>query len=560
MSSLKEKVIDNFSDMAVVENFRISAEGMLTKRDGFSLLAEFEDFIRGYCYAGGDKMYVVAGSEFYYVWYGEALCLGELTDSVFEDEETCVMYMYAGIVYIVGGGAFYCYDTNDEFAVLKNCAYAPIYVSKHDDYPKEKLNNITSRVREVDKIPESSFVHTIRNSPTDIDHPIVDGVQLLPSQYTIEQGNSLTTIRISDKSVITEGFFSVEYTINPNYFAPEKERYRNCKSAYVYEGKSGVRVLLYNSDEGVVFYSEPSEHTQYVGNYFPRENVLVAPNFEKIRSIAKYGDETLVFTDATIYTLSEYTRTSGEDVIFRGFGLAQLKKNLGIDEHSGVAEYGSSIYFINSSGLYSLTYNPIESKYTYRLMNIPENVGIPKSDYQNVRVHIDLINNEIWCQNGNVFAVYSFTSKRWYRFSGFNPTKLFAYNNNSAFIEANKICVFKVGEKLDCGKGFEAYVETRNLDLGNIFAEKTIFGFGASFERCEGAALECTLKSDKGSSFTFTVKADDDNSDTTPVVKRTHARLSNCYYVICRISSPPNAAPTNLRSILISYKVMGGNE
>lgn len=558
MSTIKETVISNFSDAAVIDNFRVSSDGTLTKRDGCVSLGEFDGFVRGCCSVSADMLYVVAGSKLYILYCGEALCLGELPGAVFGDEETCIMYIYAGILYVIGGGGFYCYD--EITSTLKSCEYIPIYLSDSEEYTKEELNNITSRVYEVVRFKTTSSTYTLSRAPTEIKIRRFDGVSVPSSHFTVTYNNGMGYVKLTNTSILaSEEYFIIEYTINPSYFSPEKERYTACRNAYVYEGESGVRILLYNSEEGAMFYSEPNPNDPYIGTYYPRENVFFAPNAEKIRCITRFGEKTLVITDVSTYYLAEDTRTSGESIIFKGFRLVEMKKDLGISENSGVVSYEGVIYFMNSFGLYSLSYNPVEFKYTTKLMTIPDNVGVPRNDYSKARLHVDRVNREIWCQNGEVVAVYSFTNKKWYRFSGFKATKFFTYQDASAFTEANRICVFAVGEHLDHGTGFDAYVETRNLDLGNIFVEKTIFGFGAAFERCEGAKFECTLKSDKGSSFTFEVSADNHNSDTTPVVKRTHARLGNCYYVICRISSPPSLPPTKLRSVMISYKTMGGN-
>ncbi len=558
MSTLKETVISNFSDSAIIDNFRVSADGTLTKRDGCISLGEFDGFVRGCCPISTDMLYVVAGSKLYKLRYSSALFLGELPGAVFGDEETCIMYIYAGILYIIGGGRFYSYE--ERTSTFKSCEYIPLYRSDNDEYVAEGLNNISTRVYEVVKFKTTSTNYTLSREPTEIEIRRFDGVIVPKSHFTVTYNNGMANVKLSNTSILSsEEYFIIEYTINPSYFSPEKERYLACKNAYVYEGESGVRVLLYNSDEGAMFFSEPNPNTPYIGTYYPRENVFFAPNSEKIRCITRFGEKTLVITDVSTYYLAEDTRTSGENIIFKGFRLVEMKKDIGISENSGVVSYEGVIYFMNSFGLYSLSYNPVEFKYTTKLMTIPDNVGVPRGDYSKVRLHIDRINREIWCHNGGVIAVYSFTNKKWYRFSGFNPTKLFTYQDASAFTEANKICVFKVGEQLDHGTGFVAYVETHNLDLGNIFVEKTIFGFGAAFERCKGARFECTLKSDKGSSFTFEVSADNHTSDTTPIVKRTHARLGNCYYVICRVSSPPSAPQTKLRSIMISYRAMGGN-
>ncbi len=576
MNDLKEIVIDNFENAAVIDNYRVSADGLLTKRDGFRVLASFDEPIRGYCYLGDDTLYALAGLSLYRVVNGESTLLGDLSEAVFEEEhERCLMYEYAGVIYIIGGGAFYCFDTTDEFALPKAFEHIPVRQSDHSDYTKEEYNLISERARAVGKFTQSAKVLTIKDEDANIYSVTLDGVALGESQYSLSFSGGLCFIKLTDTSLITGSHaFIVEYVVAPENFESKKSIYSKSTKAYVYDGKSGVRVMLYGGDEGCIYYSEatvkPTDEetgemldltpgTVIGDRYFVGKQISPPNEGEKILDILPFATRTLVITDHATYYLVEDMKTVGGVPVLKGFRLVSMYKELGIGENSGVVTYDGRIYLINPLGLYSMSYNPIEDKYSTYRHTVPDTLGIGRDELGNVRLHVDRINHELWCQLGDRCAVYSFTAKKWYRFSGFTPSSFFTYQNDSAFIEGGRIGVFTVGEWLDGGVGFEAYVETRNLDLGNIFAEKTVYSFGATFERREGAALLCSLKSDKGASFTFRIDADESGADTSPVVKRTHARLGNCYYVICRVSSPADAAPTDLRSILISYRVMGGN-
>ncbi len=576
MNELREIVINNFADAAVVDNYRISADGTLTKRDGFRTLAVLGEHIRGFCQVGTGTIYAVAGSMLYRIEDGEVTMLGELSEAMFESEtERCLMYAYAGIIYIIGGNAFHCYDTTDELAKPKTFERIPIRASGVSEYPKTPYNLISDRAYAVATFSANAKTLTLSDETAVICSATLGGVRLDESQYSVTSSNGLRVIKVTDTSILVgTQLFVLEYIVRQEDFANKKELCSKCNSAYVFEGESGVRVLLYGGEEGCIYYSEATampidEETgeaateltpgTLIGDYYsPEGSAFTLGDGEKILNILPFGTRTLVITDRATYYLVEDTKTVGGVLVLKSFRLVSMGKELGVSESSGVVSYDGKIYFMSSLGLYYMSYNPIEDKYSTYRINIPDNV-VSRDDYGLVRLHVDRVNHELWVQNGGKCAVYSFNTKKWYRFSGFCPSAFFTYQNASAFTEADKICVFTVGETLDGGKGFEAYVETYNLDLGNIFAEKTVYSFGATFERCDGAALECTLKSDKGATFTFRISADDNNADTTPVVKRTHARLGNCYYVICRVSSPADAASANLRSILISYRVMGGN-
>lgn len=575
MNDLKEIVIKNFADAAVVDNYRVSADGTLTKRDGFRVLASLGEYIRGYCYDGADVIYAVAGSCLYCVRNGQIYVIATLDGEAFGAKtERCIVYAYAGVVYMIGNGSFYSFDTTYPGAEVKSFEFIPVRESNREEYPVTAYNLISEKERTISLATVNSKIdRVLKSSP--VCCVLLDDILLSESQYSITESGGYYVVEITDDSLLTESrIFTIVHYTSADRFTNKKELCSRCKNAYVYEGKSGVRVFLYGGEEGCIYYSEAvtlhvDEETgetidmplgTIIGDFYPAGNEIYAPGEgEMIRAILPYNERTLVITDRATYSLVEETKTTDDTVTFKRFRLVSIDNELGMGENSGVVSYDGKLYLISALGLYSLSYNPIEDKYSTKRLTIPDNVGVSRDDMDSVRLNVDRVNHELWLQNGDKCAVYSFNEKKWYRFSGFCPTSFFTYQNASAFTEGNRICVFTVGEILDGGVGFEAYVETHNLDLGNIFSEKTIYSFGATFERREGAALECTLKSDKGATFTFRMDADSSDADTSPVVKRTHARLGGCYYVICRVGTPADAAPANLRSILISYRVMGGN-
>ena len=156
-------------------------------------------------------------------------------------------------------------------------------------------------------------------------------------------------------------------------------------------------------------------------------------------------------------------------------------------------------------------------------------------------------------------SVYSLKHKLWYRFTGIRPDMMFRCDSHAALAIDSAFYVFDENSFTDNGTGFEAVFESKNYDLGNKFANKTIFGFGVCIDRAMGGALESTLTSDKGISLSLEY-ANDNSSPVSPAVLRSHARLSNVGYVKCVLVSPANRGPANVREIMFRYRETGGEQ
>ena len=318
--------------------------------------------------------------------------------------------------------------------------------------------------------------------------------------------------------------------------------------------------MLYNTNQGCVYYSrayKDEDGAVIQGDYFPYDNRFqINSGLGKIRGITQFLGHTILLTQDAMYNIVEENETDSSGNTYKTFRAVLIDDEVGASMNSGVQIFENEMFFMNSLGLYRITYNILESKYSKKRIEIPESIKLSPKELESATLHIDRIYREIWCIMENKIAVYSLTSKKWYCFSGFHPESCIVSDNHTVFLSGNALCKFDPAAIDDFGSGFESCFQTGNIDFGNIFAKKTIYGFGICFERCDGATLNCTFISDKGDTFSFSVNSDNDIGDTSPLVKRMHARLSQCSYIMCRVTSKKSDVTANVRELMFRYRLI----
>ncbi len=563
MSILHEKIIRDFTDCAKIENFRLGPSGELNKREGYIRLHTFNSAIRG-AVSDGEAIYVVSDSSFYVCKNNQMTAKDRLNGAVFSsDKEKVIMFIHSPNVFIMGGGVYYCYDISaDTFTKLTG--YAPVIgttdSTEDAQIIKEPFNLLTETVRRRVRLDSSQRNYSFPEKAIAVNCVRVNDVALDSLLYYGDISGSGLILSLAD-SVIeeNEGILEVEYVVAKTVFTPNRSKITDCKKSYVFSSDAGAVLFLYDSPHmspGCIIYSKQSAapmHSYDSFDYFPDERELVIGDGTKpIRAIVELGERTAAITSDGIYEIRESILTSG-DVKFYA---SRLYSELGASESSGAVVYENYVFFMNETGLFRLSYDPVNAIYRITQIDIPESIISSKSLYKSTKLHIDRGNGELWFYNGNGIGVYSIRYQKWYNFSGIKADFFFNVNAKTAFVDYNTLNIFDENVYEDADGGFEAFIESKNLSFDNVFTEKTIYAFGASFERREGAALECVLINDKGNEFRTVIKSDG-SGIISPVVRHTHARLGKSAYIIYRISSPDYASPANLREIMFRYRATG---
>ena len=564
MNALRELIINNFNDAVIIDNFRIGASGELYKREGCVCLGEFENKVRG-AVADSDTVYVVSGNEFFTVHNGTVNLIGALEESSFvDDNEKVTMFVYANNVFVLGGASFYRYTKNSNTIDIID-GYAPIIDTIDDtagaEIIIESCNALTARVRKKLKLSKTQNEHHIDNDVLEVRWVKLDGQLLDTEEYTIRiyDGNCYMYINCN-KYQSSNGDIEVEFTLHPRLYEHQRSEILSCKKAHIYETENGPILLLYDGDllpPGTVYFTKnpdaPTDDYGFLDYFIKDRKFIIGDGTKEIRSILRWGERTVAVTSMGIYLLQVRYLSNG-DV---RFDATPINTEIEVSKCSGSAVYENRLYVINENGLYCVSYDPVTAEYTTNQIEIDSRFIPSRNDYERVKLHLNKPACELWCCLDDIVAVYSLKYGVWYRFIGFSTNILFTYNSATAFSSGNAVNLFDEKAYDDAGVGFDAILESKNINFGNVFSDKTIYGFGAAFERCDGAVLECILENDKGNTFSVTVKSDE-NGVNSPVVSNTHARLGNSAYIIYRLISPSYAAPANVCEIMLRYRVSGG--
>ncbi len=563
MNALREKIIRNFTDCAAIENFRLGANGELNKREGYVTLGSFTSAIRG-AVSVGDSIYTVSGKNFYQVSNGNVYKKGTLDGAVFSDsKEKVTMFTSSNLVFVLGGSGYYRYDIDADIFTAVN-GYVPIidtenYDDENIEKIKEPFNIFTNTVRMHFKFFSTLKSYKIPANAKQVTAVRLNGQLLSSSQYLLNNTPDQMEVIIDPNDVHEGEILEIEYIIKSSVFTADKSKITSCRKAFPVSA-DGVSVLfLYDSPNlspGRIIYSKPPVSptgSDGVFDYFINgREIIIGDGTKPIHAIARLGDRIIVITSDEVYSVNVSVLSGGD----MRFYVSRLYSDFGASENSGCAVLDNSLYFANETGLFRLSFDSVSGTFKRSQIDIPAVAIGARNQYKDIKLHFDRRNSELWCCTDSEIGVYSIRYGTWYRFTGISGAFFFTSGSKTAFISNNRLNLFDESIYTDGGSGFDAFIESKNLSFDNVFTEKTVYGFGAAFERREGAALECILINDKGNTFSTVIESDG-NGGTSPVVLHTHARLGKSAYIIYRLISPSYAAPANVREIMFRYRTTG---
>lgn len=567
MNSIKESVITDFSDARSIDNFRLSANGTLEKREGFTKLYSFDAPIRGAA-ADDYTTYLVAGSVLYAAGETSCTAIGELCDCTFADEtDEVTVFIEGGAVYIIGGGAFYRY-TLYTGTLSRMDGYVPLIrrdaTSASLGSVCEPKNLLTNRVKMEFTRSGVDAVLYLYGTVVSVISITTDGRVLPPDYYTVNYNddNYVTSVSLFTLPSYVGTTLTVEYELEPTQLENTARKTLSGLKAYVLKNDYGKRLFLYGGDDGKVYTSEFGLNMKPSGetfDYFPEDAVFtVGDGRRAVHSVTALGSRTVMMTSSGIYELTSSAKKTAAGIATESFSYKTVTTELGICKSSGIILYEDELYFLDENGLCKFAYNAETFEYYTIRIDFAEHASPKRSEYGNISLYLIRKNSELWCLYDGGAYVYSLKFERWYRFTGFSAMgHMLLHCKNAAFFYKNGLYAFKDGSHTDDGTGFDAVYESKQFLSDSIYKRKTVYGFGAAFDRIVGARLICTLINDTGREFTVEFTAENDG-DPSPAVLRSHVRLGNTSYVICRFVSPADFAPANVRSIMLRYREIGG--
>lgn len=566
MKAVKEHIISDFSKADSINNFRLTADGTLEKREGFSEIELFDSPIRG-ATSSEYVTYIVAGNELYSISESGIVLLGNLSNCQFSDEEESVeIFVESGCVYIIGGGGFYKYSEETEIFAEVSCYVPLIRINAGASTvgeEHEERNLVSSRVRVSVLTTDTEKTITLWGKSSNVVAVYVNDKALRTDKYSVTyrpNGDALVTV-LDDYSGEAEELI-IEYDLNTTYYPIMRTEYFSAKKAYIHREGLKNRLFLYGKTDGTVITSEfgvlQTAESEMFGYFTESSLFLVGDGLLPPISMQSLDTRTVIMTKSAIHELTASSVSTLGGISTKKFSTKLVTPEMGIGENSGIILYEDELYFINENGLYRFAYNAETFEYYAIRIDFADYCTPHHGELAKMSLFLLRNRHELWCVHPEGALVYSLRFKCWFSYSGFNAVgRMLLHMRNAAFYSENALYGFIEGSTKDIDTGFNAEYVSKPIDLGDIFAEKTLYGFGAAFDRIKDAKLICTVENDKGRKITDELKSDD-AEDPSPIVLRCHMRLGRSKYLICRLLSPADAAPANIRSIMFRFRESGG--
>lgn len=561
MKSPVEAVISDFSSPTAMSNFRLNADRTLSKREGYYKLADFDGSVRG-AYAIDNITYTVIGSSLYKLQNAEFTLIGEMSGCSFaDDDEKVSMFCHADVLYIIGGGVFYCYNMlEDTFSVYQ--PYVPLILKNTDPYGNGEVNEpyniISVRVKVHYSNVGSDVLFYLPEPAESVTALYLDDSLVSSSDYSFVQRSDKCYIEFphprftADKSDLVVEFIPAEKA------AIFRKKYLSNVNAFLYSDAYEARLFLYGKNtSGKIMLAVDRNGTYSTLNpsldYIPEYSYFsLFDGNRDIYKILRFNDAVIAVTPDGTQQILKRTNSNGIEIV-GAFHSKNLATDFSATEKSGIVIADDACYAFSKDGLLSLTYIERDKIYSVKRLEIPDYICPPRNLFSEITLHFNKIKDELWCCCGGNVSVYNIRHSLWYKFTDITADSLFIFDSQTAFSHNGSVYLFDEDVYTDNSVGFDAYYESGIYDLGNIFKSKTVFGFGAAIENIYGATLICTLKNDKDAECNIKIRADHIRS-ARKFIECVHARLGSSFYVTLRMESPADSPPIHVKSIMLRYR------
>ena len=544
-------------------NFRILPDGTLEKREGFSHImtmpGEPRCFWSGYL-DGEEMSFALIGSTVYALELGkgEYFPLGNILSSVGNAE----FFFCRGLLYLVDGNEFYCYDGED-FKTVKG--YVPLYgKNRNGDYTDEiyePLNFLSDRIRihyKSDRIRSRFHI----------------GIKCSEIIYFEKNGMVYEDAELIDDGMAFDigGSYPAETECYIVLRLAESELKRNvltCATrAFVYGGADDGRILLYGASQPSLVYV--SRRVSYEARmqslkadvssgeiYFPiTDTVSVTDGRYPITALCRHYDRLLIFTEKETW-MADFTKESEKPYI------VPINSMVGCLSERGAVLGGNSPFSVSGGGIYQWTSDD-DSRNECNALCVSGEIGdmLDESFFDHAVSVYFRERGEVWfadpdSDEQNVW-IYSVWSKKWFRFDGIPVDIFFNYNGSVAMIYGKYIFAFSDMNTVDVGIGggarsnIEAYYESNLTDFG--FEERTKHLKRVLLKAdCDGYPFTLRIVGDMGSSKLLQISEESGEKGKYLTTFNAHSdigRFNEMNYII----HSKDQGRTRIRSLTLSAK------
>jgi hypothetical protein len=519
-------------DMA---NFRVTADGSITKRSGYRAIYSTSKEIRaiwsGYidgkfvCYFLADRSVFTLD-----VKTGEATL-----QSTIQTETGKAQFFYLrDSLYLIDGKNIY--KISGIFAPAVK-GYVPLLGKDWDvGLPgpiNEPLNPLTRRARITYKVGESVSAYLPTMYPVEtIDALYKNGELVDPDDYSFD--TRFNTINLSGLETGDE--------LEANVTFSEDEEYVNARAdilsstcATVFGGINNSRLFLWGGNiKNKIFTttyvsrdSLNSSNARYTNSghiYFrPENDFVVGDGRYNVKAVVRHFDRLLILTDGDAW-IADSAACGIEE-----FPVMSINSNIGCYSDCGAVLAGNDPISIGRHAIFRWTSDTDELNES-NAFSISDAVSpmLDNSFFANARIFCDKKRSEIWfCDpsgDGNAW-IYNYELKYWFRFSNIRAESFFDADGEVGFISDGSFYVFDPELFEDIYTVDNTSGETVIASFDSSICDLGISGYKKlSYVVCsadtQGSSIDITMITDRGEVIDLSMSSQEDHDI---ILRRVHS-------------------------------------
>ena len=440
--------------VVLIDNFRITEDGSLKKRDGFKSVYVSSNKNPSF---KASHRFDSNGIETHY--FSDGIMIKEYTPSRNEiidvgevdyKNGSHFFFDFDGNTYFCDNDSLYQMDSDSIYRVEP---YIPLYGK---DWPSgvagkvlEAPNLFTSKIAISYKLtePATSYLPLGDIKVRAVNSLYRNGTLLTKSDYSLDQ--TFNHIVVPSFAVGDE-FFAIVTIRSYNEYEGQKLALFNSRAVSdFYELNKNNLFFWGNAGGNKIFYSSTvnEQNAEIVSEYISCSKVYVPVNSyfsagadtDMINAFIRHYDRVLIMTKNSTWI------TNLKDIESGSLTLKSINASVGCAVFGACARIGDTVISAGNDGAYVWTSDTDElSECTARCISEPIKDLLPNGFFSTCKFHCNTPQKEIWFY-GSKFKetwIYNVERKAWYRFKGFSPYAFLKDSEEVTFFEGKNMYTF----------------------------------------------------------------------------------------------------------------------
>lgn len=437
------KLTDGLSVASEMRNFRITAGGSLTKREGFTAVCLLDSKVEGlWCGSIGNEEFIAAasGGKLYRIPPDTLSATPTLIGDIAEGE--CTMFEFNGLLYVKAGAYYGKYDgsTLSEVEGYIPCVALSCAPSGEGE-AFEEINLLSPKRKQLFSGDGTSVYYRLAEKNIDSVVSITINGTLFTGRYSVNP----ITAAINFESAPAEGLNNIEVVYTKAHPESDINRIMNCTRIMLFGGNSDGRAFLWGNPDypNYRFHSSLADGIPSV-EYFPVNSFTVIGN-SKINCIIQQYDRQLIFTKNDAYYSYCELRDDGLGNIVSSFPVYSLNSSKGCLFETNGCIIDNRPVTLCDDGLNMWESTSVENEKNAVCFSMPisESIsGIIKGSKEDLFLFDFQANREMYFIAGGTAYVYNYGTGAWYVYDGFGGEHYSVLGNTLYYSSGRAVAAF----------------------------------------------------------------------------------------------------------------------